>query len=238
MSEKSFVFKKFQISQSRSAMKVGTDGVLLGAWADCSLAQKILDVGTGTGLIAIMLAQRSENAKITAIEIDKNAYSEALENIKNCTWNKRISLQNISLQNFSLVSYEKYDLIVCNPPFFKNSKVSENEGRTIARHEKTLNSEDLIVAAKKILSNKGRLAIIIPAENFTDYIEKATKAGFFLTKKVAVKPTPNKQVKRLLLEFSKQEQVCQMAELVVEEFDRHHYSQAYRKLTADFYLDF
>lgn len=238
MSDKPFVFKKFQILQNRSAMKVGTDAVLLGAWVDCLEAQKILDVGTGTGLIAIMLAQRSINSQIAAIEIDKKAFEDASENVKNCVWSKQIFLQNISLQDFTLLSSEKYDLMVSNPPFFKNSKVSKNQQRTIARHQKTLNSEDLIFAAKKVLNYQGRLAVIIPTENFSDYTENATKAGFFLTKKVNIKPTPQKQVRRLLLEFSKQKKVCQTTELVVEEFGRHNYSQAYRTLTADFYLNF
>lgn len=234
MSNNYFNFKQFSITQKLSAMKVGTDGVLLGAWANCNAAKTILDIGTGTGLIAIMMAQRSK-ANITAIEIETNAYDEATENVKNCKWNERITVVNSSLQQFANMQNTKYDLIVCNPPFFKNSKEPVCKEKTMARHNKYLNSNELIKYANGFLCENGIISLIIPAELLNDYTQDAENNNLHLIRKTEVKPTPEKKPKRLLLEFSNTKTVCLTNMLIVEEFGRHKYSDEYKQLTKDFY---
>ncbi len=155
-------------------MKVGTDGVLLGAWADCDNAKRILDIGTGTGLIALMMAQRSQ-AQIDAIEIDEHASEQAIENVNRSPWASRVNVINKSLQDYSKVENKAYDLIVSNPPYFQNSMFAPDKKRTDARHNSNLELEDLLKGAKKLLSNDGKLSIILPYLEGNMFILKASE---------------------------------------------------------------
>ncbi len=230
-----FQFKQFSIQQNISAMKVGTDGVLLGAWANCQSAKKVLDIGTGTGLIAIMLAQRC-NALIHAIEINKNAYTEAKVNANNCKWSNRISVQHISLQEFEKTCNAKYDLIVSNPPFFENSQPSTLAERNLARHTITLNCTELMLFANQHLTEQGLFSVIIPYSLLEEYTETAKQNNLFVKRQTNIKPTPTKNTKRVLLELSKQKIQYQPETIILEEFGRHQYSHEYKKLTSDFYI--
>jgi tRNA1Val (adenine37-N6)-methyltransferase len=232
----SFRFKQFTIHQDRCAMKVGTDGVLLGAWADCVHAARILDIGTGTGLIALMLAQRSR-AVIDAIEIDEAAARQATENVLQSPFADRISVSLISFQEFYQKNNLKYDLIVSNPPYFNRSLKPPAENRTTARHTDTLPFEALINGVKNLLADSGHFALILPTAEGEEFIVLAEKADLFCVKKVSVYPREDGVVKRLLLLFSAKKSDCKLSDLVIETAGRHIYSEEYKNLTKDFYLD-
>lgn len=233
-----FKFKQFTIWQDKCAMKVGTDGVLLGAWTDCSKASKILDIGTGTGLIALMLAQRTAgiNTYIDAIEIEENASKQAQSNITKSKWNNRINVYNKALQNFTPT--KKYDLIVTNPPYFINSLAAQSEERTVARHTAVLHYETILDFIQLHLEQNGKFSIIYPAESFNKLKDYALNKGLFLVRQTDIHPTPISEIKRILAEFKIEEKELTHNSLIIEENGRHQYSEGYISLTKDFYLKF
>ncbi len=232
-----FQFKKFIIEQEKCAMKVGTDGVLLGAWVNVNKAKRVLDVGTGTGLIAIMLAQRSV-ASIDAIEIEKVAAKQAAENILNCPWKNRIHLYPISLQDFILEKKSNYDLIVSNPPYFTNSFTNPDSERKLARHNDMLRMDELFEGISGMLSNDGRFAIIYPTEMLNLICGKAADCKLHLIRLTEVFPTPDKQSNRILAEFSFREDRVERNKIIIEDRGRHKYSLEYVEMTKKFYLNF
>jgi tRNA1Val (adenine37-N6)-methyltransferase len=234
-----FKFKQFTIHQNASAMKVGTDGVLLGAWANVKGAERILDIGTGTGLIAIMLAQRTGNKTlIDAVEIDRLAYQQAVDNIESCTWSNRIEVVNKSFQDFCKNNNVKYDAIVSNPPYFMNGLHAKGESRTKARNADYLPFEDLLEGSRKLLNKEGTFSVVLPIEEGAYFVRLAKLTGFYLKRKCCVLPNPGKLAKRYLLEFSLQECTAVEQELTVENGQRHVYSSEYIELTKEFYLKF
>ena len=218
-------------------MKVGTDGVLLGAWADIENANSILDIGTGTGLIALMLAQRCD-AKITAIEIDKDAFLQAHENIENSKWKNKISIENISLQEFAKPENQKFDLIVCNPPFFEHNSQITDEKRNIARQKSTLSFEELISESAKLLTKNGKICLILPFDELENIQKIALENKLFLNIILKIKPLETKAFKRIMLEFGFQKTEFKENILVIETDKRHFYTNEYIELTKDFYLKF
>lgn len=232
-----FKFKEFIIYQNKCAMKVGTDGVLLGAWANVEGANKILDVGTGTGLIALMLAQSSD-AIIDAIEIDENACVQAQENVNYSPWANRIKIIHQSFQNFLKTNSEKYDIIVSNPPYFQNSLAAPEEIRTKARHNTSLELVDIIDGTLKCLTESGTLSLILPYVEGNLFIAKAAEHGLYCVRQTNVMPKPKRKPKRLLLEFQRIKKPLIEEQLVIELNKRHEYSEAYKNLTRDFYLAF
>ncbi len=217
-------------------MKVGTDGILLGAWTDVSKCNHILDVGTGTGVIAIMMAQRCTNATVHAIEVESNAFDQALANINNCPWSDRIMVLNGMVQNF--IPKVKYDLIISNPPFFRNSLKAPIANRTIARHTDNLPFEDLIHFSVKNLSLQGKLSIILPVSEFRDFTNLAANHGLYLIRECLIKPVPYKTAKRVTMEFSLTSQNVTREQLTIESGQRHDYTPEYKKLTKEFYTIF
>jgi tRNA1Val (adenine37-N6)-methyltransferase len=232
-----FKFKQFIVYQDQCAMKVGTDGVLLGAWANVESADRILDIGTGTGLIALMMAQRS-NAAIDAVEIDSNACEQAQENVNQSLWSNRIKIIHQSFQDFATKTKTKYDLIVSNPPYFQNSLTPPRENRTKARHNTDLQLADILIGALNCLSESGTLSLILPYIEGSLFIVKAAEQGLFCVRKTNVLPKPGRKPKRLLLEFKKIKKPFIEQQLVVELNKRHEYSDDYKNLTKDFYLKF
>lgn len=232
-----FKFKQFTVIQEQAAMKVGTDGVILGAWAVVGNYQKILDVGTGTGLIALMLAQRS-NAEITAIEIEENAAAEANNNVSDSPWSNRIDVRNISFQEFVKVATSKYDLIVSNPPFFSNDFKTDCDKRNLARHNDSLPFSELVTCSVQLLNTSGRLAVILPVEEAKELEKLACESRLFLVRKTEVQPNPIKAVNRILMEFSKKETALVEDCLTVYNENGSGYSEAHINLTKDFYLRF
>lgn len=233
----SFQFKQFTIRQENTAMKVGTDGILLGAWANLSNCKKILDIGCGTGLIALMLAQRSE-ARITALEIEANAAAEAADNIRNSPWSARIEVLHSSLQEFTQECSLKYDLVVSNPPFFSNSLRNNDNKRSLARHTDSLPFSDLIAGAVRLLSKKGKLALILPHDAARDVIKLAEDAGLYVSCSCVIRPNSTKTPNRILLEFSRS--YCEINEEALNIYNESGkgYSLPFIELTKSFYLNF
>jgi tRNA1Val (adenine37-N6)-methyltransferase len=232
-----FKFKQFTIYQDKCAMKVGTDGVLLGAWANCENAKSILDIGTGTGLIALMLAQRS-NTLIDAVEIDEKACIQANENVAKSDWKESIQVLNTPFQDFCKSTNKTYDLIVSNPPYFQNSLFAPDKKRTDARHNSNLELDDLINGSLKLMTDNGVLSLILPYLEGTMFILKAAEKGLYCTRQTNVLPKPGREPKRLLLEFMKTKKPLVEQEIIIELNKRHEYSDAYKNLTKDFYLAF
>lgn len=218
-----FKFKQFTIQQDLCAMKVGTDGVLLGAWATGGL--KILDVGTGTGVVALMVAQRYPKAQITALDIDEGAVRQAKENVENSSFRNRIIVLHEAVQ----AHQGKYDAIVSNPPFFMDSLPAPNKQRNIARHSDTLSYADLMQASYRLLKDNGELSVVVPFDYKKRMEDEATFVGFFPHKILGVRTVEKRPAKRYLLSFVKHP-------IEVE----HHIitigDEEYRELTKDFYL--
>jgi tRNA1Val (adenine37-N6)-methyltransferase len=230
-----FQFKQFRIHQEKSAMKVNTDGVLLGAWSRVEGAKTVLDIGAGTGLISLMIAQRSE-AIITGIEIEKNAAEEANQNVQNSLWNNRISILHTSFQDFASTTQLIFDIIVSNPPFFSNSLKNTNPHLSIARHNHLLPFPDIITGAKKMLSENGNLSMILPFTSTKEFVEKALIENLFLTRLTEIKPFPDKKLNRCLLEFGKKQKALEKTQISVFNHSRADYTDEFKILARDFYL--
>lgn len=234
--EKPFKFKQFTIQQDRCAMKIGTDGVLLGSWVPIAeTVNSILDIGTGTGVIALMMAQRSFAETIDALEIDSDAYEQAVENFETSGWSDRLFCYHASFQEFFQEIDDKYDLLVSNPPFFTENYKTNDPGRAIARFADALPFEHLLVGATHLLSKKGRLAMIVPYKEEKEVIMIARKAGLFPHQITRVQGNPMADIKRSMLLFGLDEVDFEIDQLIIEH-NRHQYTESYIELTKEFYL--
>lgn len=231
-----FKFKQFTIQQDKCAMKVGTDAVLLGAWVTIkNNTNSILDIGSGTGLIALQMAQRSESEVIDAIEIEPEAFEQTVENFEASNWSDRLFCYHTSLQNFAEEIGDKYDLIVSNPPFYDGSYQTENKARNLARYTLSLTYEELLSYTAKLLSAEGQCAFIIPFIDEDNFINIAQSEGLFYNRLTRVKGNKTSSIKRSLIQFSFTKTHPIVDELVIE-LSRHNYTSAYRILVKDFYL--
>lgn len=231
-----FQFKQFTVYHDRCAMKVGTDGVLLGAWADVKDARSILDIGTGTGLIALMSAQRC-SALIDAIDIDEDACRQAQDNVASSPFNGRISVFHASLADYlTLNNSHRYDRILSNPPFFIRSLKCPDDKRSLARHTDTLPLPELLQGSLHLLAPGGRLSLILPYSQKEMLETESRKYGYALSRETAVCPTTNSQPKRLLAELSLT--LCERPQStrLILEMERHQYSEEFKALVRDFYL--
>ena len=233
MSNSYFKFKQFTIEQGGCAMKVGTDGCLLGGWFDCSQSQRILDVGTGSGLIAIMAAQRC-NAMVTGIEIDNEAALQAKDNVKNSPWCDRVEIIKKDLLEY--VPEELFDTIVSNPPYFVNSMKCDDASRTLARHSDSLGSEEFFACADRLLAPHGKVSIVIPCDIAEEWRRSAKGYGFVASRLAYIKTTPRKAPKRVLLEFSRGNAVECIESTLVLENSPGVYSKEAQDILRDFYL--
>lgn len=237
MASPPFHFKKFSIEQDGAAHRVGTDGVLLGAWADVENCADILDIGTGTGLVALMLARRNEKARITAVEIHPESAVLAQRNFAASPWADRLQLAEVSIQDFARQADFQFDLIVSNPPFFSETVVSPDASRRLGRHTASLPPGDLLAAAKKLLTENGRFCVILPVPEGKHLCEVAVPNGLYCTEEVEIYARPGKPAERLLLRFEKNPYRFERKKLSVYAAEKGtHYSADFRKLTADFYL--
>lgn len=233
-----FQFKQFMIEQEHATMKVGTDGVLLGAWT--SLPQpggRVLDIGTGTGLIALMLAQRVADIFVDALEIDPSSAVQARENFQNSPWKESLKCIPSSFQDYASQCRCTYDLIICNPPFFTDSYKTPSREKNLARHDDSLSLEEILRGSIPLMKGNARLSLILPADKEALVLDLANEHQIHLRRITRVIPSPGKATKRILLEISPAREPCQEDELVIECGKRHHYSDAYKKLTGEFYLD-
>ncbi len=238
MSKQVFYFKQFSIAQDQCTMKVGTDGVLLGAWVNVKQANQVLDIGTGTGLIALMIAQRNPNAFIYGVEIDRAAYLQALDNTTSSPWANRIIIEKGRIQTWSKQSNQTFDLIVSNPPFFPlgTAQLSENIARNQVRHTTNLSFEDLLLASTKLMTENGRLAIILPLIEGHHFIQLASEMDLNPIRITQIRPTATKPIHRLMIEFKKGKQICKKSEMVIQHQKRNDFTEEYIRLTKEFYL--
>ncbi len=238
---KPFVFKQFTIEQDRCTMQVGTDGVLLGAWAPIGTAKTMLDIGTGTGVIAIMLAQRCEEGLIHAVEVEESAYQQAKENMERAPWAERLQAHLGAIQDFELPTgvADGFDLIVSNPPFFSGGTFSFNQDRNSVRHTVKLPHNDLLRAVRRLLNQSGRFATILPLLEGLRFRELAESYHLYCTQMIEVQPKPSRSAERLLLVFEKEAKAIpgHSSTLVLMQEDDLHRTEAYRSLTEAFYLN-
>lgn len=230
-----FRFKQFTVHQQHCAMKVGTDGTLLGAWALATEGScRIFDIGTGTGLIALMMAQRYQKAQVTAIDIDDGAVRQAKENVSASPFADRINVMKADVLTFK--EEEKYDSIVCNPPFFEDSLICPDPQRTKARHTVSLDYRQLMEATFRLLKDDGRFSLIMPSDYRERLESEAQLRGFFLSRVCSIQTTPLKTPKRYMIEFTKQpvsEVITENGILCISPYERSHW---YQQLTNEFYI--
>ena len=230
-----FRFKQFNVEHDRSSMKVGTDAVLLASWCNISHAQTALDVGTGCGVIALMLAQRNPAVAVDAVDIDPDSIEEAAGNFSSSPWHNRLTAQ---LCDFNTAQFtKKYDAIVSNPPFFSNGIMSPVEARRNARHTSTLSYARLLSRARGLLTDNGRISIISPVENIKEIIEACTFASLHISRIISVIPVRGGRTRRVLWEFAPTPCETERGVVVIEDC-KGVYSQQYRDLCHDFYLKF
>lgn len=238
MANNYFQFKQFRVCQDGAAMKVGTDGVLLGAWTRLDGAvRRILDIGTGTGLLALMVAQRTPDAAVDAVEIDQAAARQAQENALASPWPERIQIYQAAVQDFAGQAAEKYDCIISNPPFFVESLKAPDVSRSAARHTDTLSFSELTAAVDALLAPQGRFSVIYPVDEGAHFESEARRKGLYCNRKTLVRGRPDTPFKRALMEFSRTELPVTESELTIESA-RHEYTPEYIALTRDFYLKF
>lgn len=234
MSNDWFQFKKFTVHQDSCAMKVGTDGVLLGAWFSLESGQSVLDIGTGTGLVAIMAAQRGAG-KITAVEIDESAAVQAQSNAQASPWADRITVLTSDISDFK--SDSRFDRIVCNPPYFRDSLRCPDSGRNTARHNDSLDYETLVRCAVRLLSDKGTFAVVLPSDMAETFISSAFPAGLRPFRRTDIVTVSGKEPKRTLIEFSMNPSDCESSLLEMVGKDGQETSE-YVSLVKDFYLKY
>lgn len=236
MSHKGFQFKEFKVEQDRCAMKIGTDGVLLGAWVDVpEHINSILDIGTGTGIIALQLAQRSDAEVIDALEIEPQAFEQAVENFENSLWADRLYCYHASLQEFVSEIDEKYDLIISNPPYFNDTFKDLEKQRALARHTQELTFKELLEGVAKVLAIDGTVAFIIPYKEEISFLELAQNVNLFPSKISRYRGNINSELKRSLIQLKNEPHALVQEEFFLEH-SRHEYSDHYKSLVKDFYL--
>ena len=234
--EKVFRFKQFEVLNDRTAMKVGTDGVLLGAWCDVTDARRVLDVGTGCGVIALMVAQRNGEAQIDAVEIDKDSADEASLNFSRSPWADRLHIDHVDFNGFATCdSVGKYDLVVSNPPFFSNGILPPEKSRISARHTQNLTYGQLLKNARTLLAEKGKIALITPFDNIKEVIEECVFNNLNISRKVNVVSVEGFAPKRVLWELVNYPCSMHESELVIEA-SPGVFSDEYIALCKDFYL--
>ncbi|MBX9850201.1 MAG: methyltransferase [Cytophagaceae bacterium] len=235
MSNTYFQFKQFRIHQDMCAMKVCTDACIFGAYIEASEAKNILDIGTGTGLLSLMIAQKSEGI-IDAVEIEENAYTQAKENFEPSVWSKRLNIFHQSIQEFSKNADRYYDLIVSNPPFFTDNLKSSQSNRNIALHNESLSFHELAAAVKTLLSKDGSFYILLPEYEFDLFKEEASKSGLYLNEICTVKDKTDAAVLRLIGRYSFTSSALEKSEIIIKD-NSGAYSEGFKNLLKEYYLN-
>lgn len=230
-----FHFKQFTLNQGRCAFKVGTDGVILGAYADVHDVNSILDVGSGTGLLAIMLAQRS-NAVIYAVEPEYESFLQMSENVAACKWSNRINVINTRLQDYQPGT--RFDLIISNPPYFTDSLRNPDARKSGTRHADTLTHKDLLEHTSHLLTETGKFQVIMPAPEGTRLINEADRYGLFCKEILKIKTVSSSVVRRMVITFMRSEGVFIEKSLIIGDGRKNRFTEEYKSLTSEFYLGF
>lgn len=231
-----FRFRQFSVEDDQSSMRVGTDAVILGAWINPENSYDILEIGTGCGVIALMMAQKC-NAAITAIDIDEDSAHQASENFRSCAWNERMTALHCSFQEFAKLYGKSFDLIITNPPFFRNSLRSPLKSRNIARHDDELNTHDLLSAVTRVLRSQGKFSLILPAGDATSFQAEAETHNLFLSRQLLVLSKPGMKPKRIAMEFVFSPPGLVVTEVMIIRRTDNSFTDAYRELTRDFYIE-
>ncbi|MBR4999959.1 MAG: methyltransferase [Rikenellaceae bacterium] len=231
-----FKFKQFTVYQESAAMRVGTDGVLLGAWAQHPAPLRILDIGSGTGVISLMAAQRWSEARIDAIDPDLGAFEQSRKNFELSPWSNRLTAHNCDLQHFTA---EPYDLIISNPPYFVNSLKNPDLIKSTARHTDTLPHNELVLHAARLLSDNGTFAVILPADLQSNLFELALKNGLSVRRTAEIFDRQGRNQIRIMAEFKKSVSAEPIEEQIyIRDVESNDYTEQYKSLTRDFYLKF
>ncbi len=230
-----FRFKQFTVAHDKCAMKVNTDGVLLGAWQDVSEAQNILDIGTGSGVIALMMAQKNKHAIIDAIDIDKGAFDQATQNFKDSVWRDRLSAFHDAVQDF--IPGKEYDAIICNPPYFIDDYKNADYKRKIARHSTTLSYETLLLEVNRLLHKEGKALVSLPAFNLSIFESLAKAQNLFVVRVTEVIAASGKEPYLALLQLEKSNKTPVKRTLQIQN-SAGEFTREYKELTKDFYLKF
>lgn len=232
-----FKFKQFDIRQDKSAMKVNTDGILLGAWVDVESKRKALDIGCGNGLISMMMAQRNPDLEVVGVELDEGSCEDAFENFRNSPFSTRLEVVKQSIQDYTRTCQEEFDLIVSNPPFFTGGTFSMNENKANVRHTIKLPHGDLLTSVNRVLSEVGEFVCILPEMEGIRFIELADRARLNLNHKCIVHSRTNLPPERLILSFTRNRpDEIQESKIFIHEGDSNVYSKQYYDLTCEFYL--
>jgi tRNA1Val (adenine37-N6)-methyltransferase len=231
-----FFFKKFGLFHHRSTMKIGTDAILLARWVEVSEDDDVLDIGTGCGLIPLMLAQKGIKSA-DAVEIDKDSYEEAAQNFSNSAWNSRITAINDDIKHYAVNCTKKYDLVVSNPPFFFGDNIPEKAKKGLARHTNTLSYSDLIASVKKLMKPDGRFALVLPARESTTFLQEAENQGFFLEKEMKIVPIEGKEANRINMQLVVNQVDKTESETFVLRHPDHSFTKEYKDFLKDYYLN-
>lgn len=236
MDQRPFFFKKFALFHHRSTMKIGTDAILLARWVEVNENDAVLDIGTGCGLIPLMLAQKGVK-RADAVEIDRDSYEEAVQNFSNSAWKSRLFAVNDDVKHYSEICTKKYDLIVSNPPFFFGDNIPEKAKKGLARHTNTLSYNDLLIAVKKLLKPDGRFALVLPARESVTFLKDAENQGFYLKKEMKIVPVEGKEPNRINMQLVVNQTDKTETEIFVLRNADHSFTKDYKEFLKDYYLD-
>ena len=236
MDQRPFFFKRFALFHHRSTMKIGTDAILLGRWVEVNENDEVLDIGTGCGLLPLMLAQKGIKSA-DAVEIDHDSFEEAAQNFSNSAWKSRLFAINDDVKHYAEHRTKKYDLVVSNPPFFFGDNIPEKEKKGLARHTNTLSYNDLLVSVKKLLKPDGRFALVLPARESLTFLKDAENQGFFLKKEMKIVPIEGKEPNRINMQLVVNQADKVESETFVLRHPDHSFTKEYKEFLKDYYLD-
>ncbi len=235
MDTRPFFFKKFGLFHHRSTMKIGTDAILLSRWVEVNPTDDVLDIGTGCGLIPLMISQKGIH-HADAVEIDHDSFEEASLNFKNSAWRDKLAVYHEDVKTFADRNIARYDLIVSNPPFFFGDNVPQKTKKGLARHTNTLSYRDLLVSVKKMLKPDGRFALVLPAIESVAFLKIASEHGFSLQKELKIVPIEGREPNRINMQLVVN-QVKTASETFVLRYENHAFTKEYKEFLKDFYLD-
>lgn len=230
-----FFFKKFGLFHHRSTMKIGTDAILLARWTEVSDNDDVIDIGTGCGLIPLMLAQKGIKSA-DAVEIDNDSYEEAAQNFSNSAWNSRLSAIHDDIKHYAEICEKKYDLVVSNPPFYFGDNIPEKAKKGLARHTNTLSYNDLLSSVKKIMKPEGRFSLVLPAIESKTFLKDAENQGFYLEKELLIVPIEGKEPNRINMQLVVNQVDSIKTETFVLRHPDHSFTKEYKDFLKDYYL--